>query len=216
MKQQKISLVIGFILLILSMGATADPTPADAKQLIEDTTNEVLSALTAQKDQLKANPKSVYPIIDKLVLPRFDFARMSKFVLGTHWKTATPDQQKRFTQAFRDLLVRTYSSALVEAAGTGFKVNYLPLQRETSADFVTLRTEVTQGKQKPIIVEYAMYVPTAEWRQEWAIPSEGWKVFNVTVEGVSLVTNYRTEFSNDIQKIGMDQLIEKIKVKQAQ
>lgn len=208
-------LTVGFILLFFSAGTFAEPTPADAKKMIEDTTNEVVAALTEQREVLKANPKQVYKIVDSLVLPRFDFARMSKFVLGTHWNAATPDQQKRFTEAFRDLLVRTYSTALVEAAGVNLKVNYLPVQ-DGGARGVTLRTEVAQGSAKPIIVEYAMYVPDVKWQKEWNIQTEGWKVYNVTVEGVSLVTNYRTEFGNDIEKIGMDGLIKKVQSKQSE
>jgi phospholipid transport system substrate-binding protein len=134
-------------------------------------------------------------------------------VLGTHWKTATPEQQKRFINAFRDLLVRTYSSALVEAAGDKLKVNYLPV-KDSGARSVTLRTEVAQGNNKPIIVEYAMYVPDADWMKQWNINTPGWKVYNVTVEGVSLVTNYRTEFANDIERMGMEGLIKKVQAKQ--
>lgn len=213
MNRYIMKLIVGLILLLFSIGTFAGTTPADAKKMIEDTTNEVLAALTEQREVLKANPKHVYKIVDSLVLPRFDFARMSKFVLGTHWNAATPDQQKRFTDAFRDLLVRTYSTALVEAAGVNLKVNYLPLQ-DGGTHGVTLRTEVAQGNAKPIVVEYAMYIPDAKWQKEWNIQTEGWKVYNVTVEGVSLVTNYRTEFGNDIEKIGIDGLIKKVQSKQ--
>lgn len=211
---KQVKLIIGFILFTFSAWATANPTPADAKKMIEETTNEVLTALTEQKETIKTNPKQVYKIIDDLVLPRFDFARMSKFVLGVHWKVATPGQRKRFTQAFRNLLVRTYATALVKAAGEHLKVNYLPLQVHDGAQRLTLKTEVAQGNAKPIIVEYAMYLPDADWRKNWAIETDGWKVFNVTVEGVSLITNYRTEFSNDIEKMGMEGLIKKVQTKQ--
>ena len=200
-------------MLAFSAWTLAGTAPADAKKMIEDTTNDVLAALTKQKETLKADPKHVYKIVDSLVLPRFDFARMSKFVLGTHWKTATPAQQKHFVEAFRDLLVRTYSTALVEAAGEHLKVNYLPIQNG-GAPRITLKTEVAQGNAKPITVEYAMYVPDAQWMKEWNISTAGWKVYNVTIEGVSLVTNYRTEFGNDVEKIGMDGLIKKVQSKQ--
>jgi phospholipid transport system substrate-binding protein len=171
----------------------------EAQAIIKETTDKMLAALQAEKENLKKNPERVYTLVDKIVLPHFDFERMSKLVLAQNWKQATADQKTRFTQAFRDLLVRTYATALVEAAVEGVEVVYKQIHAEGNAERITLNTEVKQGNQKPISVDYAMY-----------FYDNHWKVYNVTVGGVSLVTNYRNEFANDIKTIKMEGLIDKI------
>lgn len=192
------ALFAGFFMLMTftSWAASVD----EAQAVIKQTTDKMLAALTREKENLKKNPKRVYALVDEIVLPIFDFDRMSKYVLGKNWKKANEKQQKRFTEAFRDLLVRTYSTALVEAANEGVKVTYKPVRGKESK-LITLNTIVQQGSNKPITVDYAMYnLPK----------TEKWKVYNVTVGGVSLVTNYRKEFARDINSIGMDGLIKKI------
>lgn len=185
---------LGFM-TIPSWAASVD----EAQAIIKETTDKMLTALQAEKENLKTNPEQVYPLVDKIVLPHFDFERMSKLVLAQNWKQATADQKTRFTRAFRDLLVRTYATALVEAAVEGVDVVYKQIRAKNDAERITLNTEVKQGNQKPISVDYAMY-----------FYDNRWKVYNVTVGGVSLVTNYRNEFANDIKTIKMEGLIDKI------
>lgn len=197
-------------LMMFSLAISATPSWAsaaspfdEAQALVKDTTDKMLSALRAEskKGNLKSNPHQVYQLVDQIVLPHFDFERMSMFVLGKNWKMASADQKKRFTKEFRDLLVRTYATALVESAVEGVKVEYLPIRANPGDNPITLKAKVHYNG-KILNVDYGMYEKGGVW-----------KVWNISTEGVSLVENYRTEFNNDISKDGMDALIEKIAVR---
>lgn len=182
-------LTIGLLLTTHLSWATLN---ADgAKALIKNTVDQVLQ----QPEKLN---DSVW--VDTLVDKVFDFERMSKFVLGRHWKTATPAQQVAFVKEFRSLLVRTYSTSLKKSIATGktFSVNY-DLPSAGSKDRPKIKTLVTESGKRPITVDYDMYFVNGVW-----------KVYNVTVEGVSLVTNYQNEFDSDVRTIGMDGLIKKV------
>ncbi len=165
----------------------------DAKELIENSTQQVLEAL-------KADPSKIHALVDKVVLPIFDFRKMSRLVLTKNWRRISRKQKKRFIKEFRGLLVRTYSSALVEAAGKVNKIDYSLIKRGSRRAIVKSQV-YQQGKSKPIKVDYIMYFHRKKHQ---------WKVYNVKVEGVSLVTNYRSEFSRDINTLGIDGLIKKI------
>jgi len=188
-------------LIALLMVATLNVWAADysqAKALIEDSINEAL-------ETFKADPSQTYKLVDKIVLPLFDFVKMSKLVLGRNWRKATREQKKRFVIEFRALLVRTYTTALVKRAKTDIKVSISYEQpvnagRRSCPDCIILKTNVKLNGKQPVKVDYAMY------------PKKGkWKVYNVSVGGVSLVTTYRNEFKNDVRTIGINGLINKIK-----
>jgi len=165
----------------------------DAKTLIENTTKQVLEAL-------KADPTKTHALVDKVVLAHFDFRKMSRLVLAKNWRKVSRKQKKDFIKEFRGLLIRTYSSALVEAAGKVSKIDY-SVKKRGSKKAIVKSLVYQQGKARPIKVDYVMYYHKKK---------KAWKVYNVKVEGVSLVTNYRAEFSNDINKLGIEGLIEKI------
>jgi phospholipid transport system substrate-binding protein len=192
MKQLFTHVVLAGFLMMGSLSVWASP---ETEALVRKNTNEVLEAL-------KADSSQVYALVNEILLPHFDFERMSKLVLSKHWRRTTEDQRKRFANEFRGLLVRTYSSALVEAAGKVRKIDYSSKDKKKRNRLQSIvYTKVYQrGKPKPIEANYDMYYH-----------DDKWQVYNVTVGGVSLVTNYRTEFSNDIKKIGVEGLINKIK-----
>jgi phospholipid transport system substrate-binding protein len=188
MKQVFTSLaIVGFLMV-----STIDNNvwAVSAEDVIRTTTNEVLDDPERLKD-----PKEVGKLLDKV----FSFYRMSKSVLGKHWKSATKNQKKRFIKAFRDLLIRTYSKALAEAAGKVKKedVKYFS---KVGKKRTTVFTSVHQKGKKTIKVKYEMRQRKGKWQ-----------VYNVVVGGVSLVNNYRTEFRKKVKKKGMDALIKEIK-----
>lgn len=191
------------LLLGLSTVAWAEVDPDNAKIMIKDTTDQMIAALQAEETSLAEDPSKVYGLVDEIVLPNFDFERMSMLVLGKNWRKASDEQRSAFIQAFRNLLVRTYATAIAKAVikEGGVQVSYEPVRAEQGDKWVTVKTQV-KHKDNTFSVDYNVYPDPA---------SSQWKVFNVVVEGISLVTNYRTEFNNDISTIGMDQLIEKIK-----
>jgi phospholipid transport system substrate-binding protein len=153
-------------------------------------------------DQVLKNPDKLNDSawVDHLVDQVFDFERMSRFVLGQNWKKANAQQQADFIKEFRALLIRTYSTSLKKpiAAGKTFEVNYLP--SAGSRERPKIKTLVKETGKAPMAVDYDMY-----------LAKDSWKAYNVTVEGVSLVTNYQNEFDKDVRTIGMDGLINKIR-----
>lgn len=187
-----------FLLMHLSVAVCATSAPADIlpQELVRDTSSRMLSALRDEQEAIKNNPGRLYELVSDIVLPYFDFRRMSQWVLGKNWRTATPDQRERFVEEFRKLLVRTYGTALSEYADE--KIIYLPFAANTDARTVTVRTEIKQGG-STIPISYSMYNS-----------SEGWKVYDVAINGVSLVTNYRSTFGSIIRGEGMDSLIKQL------
>ena len=180
-------------LLIFAFGSVAQAAP-EPQQVVRETSDQVLAALSARKNELSQQPEQLYRLVDDIVLPRFDFELMSRWVLGKNWNKATPEQRDRFSKAFRDLLVRTYSNALLEY--TDEKINYLPVAAPNGATEVTVKTEIRPSSGPSIPVNYEMHQG-----------NDGWKVYDVAIDGVSLVTSYRSTFANQIRREGMDAVI---------
>jgi phospholipid transport system substrate-binding protein len=186
--------LLQFLLLCaMPLHAASDTTPLE---LVQDTSSRMLAALHDERDAIKRDRSRLYELVSTIVLPYFDFERMSQWVLGRHWRTATPDQRARFVEQFRNLLVRTYGTALADYADE--KIVYLPFAGDTNAPTVTVRTEIEQAG-STIPISYSMYRS-----------SDGWKVYDVAISGVSLVTNYRSSFDNIIRKEGIDSLIRQL------
>jgi phospholipid transport system substrate-binding protein len=153
---------------------------------------EIASTKLQQKMQDKSFIKDfakVAHFVNEAILPHTDFDRISSLVLGKHWRTATPDERDHFKQEFQTLLVRTYSRAFVEFKD--WSIRYLPIEMEGEATKVIVKTEVLQPGLQPVAVNYRMFLSNGEW-----------KAYDIMIEGVSLVTNYRTTFSNEIQTKG--------------
>ncbi len=169
--------------------------PETARALVIDTTSRMLEVLGEERERLKREPQRIYHLVNTIVVPRFDARLMARWVLGKYWRTATPRQRDRFTEEFKTLLVRTYATALLEY--TDQEVRVLPVRPVRDTKRVTVRTEVrAPGGGAPLSIHYSMYAK-----------KERWKVYDVTIDGVSLVANYRSAFSTEIQRGGMDQLI---------
>jgi phospholipid transport system substrate-binding protein len=140
------------------------------------------------------DPAALDRLVTDIVLPYFDFRRMSQWVLGKYYRKATADQRERFVVEFRNLLVRTYGRFLSEYAGE--KVVYLPVADTSDATSVKVRTEIEFGDNSVISVAYSLYSGP-----------DGWKVYDVAFDGVSMVTNYRSSYGRIIRTEGMDSLI---------
>ncbi|HMM47694.1 MAG TPA: ABC transporter substrate-binding protein [Thiobacillaceae bacterium] len=179
--------------LALTTGpAYAADTPPD--ELARATTHEVLEILKQDKDMKSGDIEKVYRLVEAKVLPNFDFNRMTQLALGKHWPRATAKQKQALVTEFRNLLVRTYSTSLT--AYTNQTVEFKPLAMKPDATDVTVRSEIRQPGGLPIPIDYSMYKTAF-----------GWKVYDVAIDGVSLVTNYRASFSNTIRQNGIDGLI---------
>lgn len=183
--------------LLLLAGQAIAADQERARKLVIDTSDRVLAALSAEKERLKKEPQHVYDLVDQIVLPHFDFDRIARWALGKYVRQASPAQLERFTREFRTLLVRTYASALNEY--TNQKIDYPPLRAVTGSDEVTVHTAVAQPGAFPIPIDYDLYLKDGAW-----------KVYDVKVDSVSLVANYRTSFYREIRMNGLDALIDSL------
>jgi phospholipid transport system substrate-binding protein len=168
--------------------------------LVRQTTEEILKRIKTNKDAYTADTKKLYAMVDELVVPHFDFTAMSKLVLGQNWRQASADQRTRFTGEFRDLLVRTYSTALLKY--TNEEIIYLPYRGPLTERTAEIRVEVkstTGARNTPLAYSF--------FRRE---PKEPWKVYDVTIDGVSLVTSFKTTYAERVQRSGLDALIAQI------
>ncbi|MCK5335702.1 MAG: ABC transporter substrate-binding protein [Gammaproteobacteria bacterium] len=196
------ALIAFFLSLFVVSNAHASEMLA-ADKLIRATSEQVLKALEEQKDLLKKDPNHVYKLVDKIILPHIDFEKMAKLALGKNWRKANTAQKKAFTVAFRQLLVRTYSKSLSEY--TGQKLIYLPFRMKAGATKVTVKTEIDQKGGFPIPINYSLY-----------IKGDAWKVYDIKIDGLSLVTNYRGSFAKEVRANGVAALIKKLQDKNKQ
>jgi phospholipid transport system substrate-binding protein len=179
-------------LLFLFMGLIAFSNLLFAEQsrppaLIEEASTKLQKKL--QDTNIDEDFNELTKYVNELIKPMINFDLISSYVLGKHWELATPDQKERFTKEFQTLLVRTYSRAFMEFKD--WKIRYLPLQMESNTKKVVVKTEVLQTSAPPISVNYRMVLTNGDW-----------KVYDIMIEGVSLVTNYRTSFNSEIQSRG--------------
>ncbi len=187
--------VIALGLLLLALGGGAIEAAVKPPQdVIQDTSTRMIDALRQNRAKLDRDPGQIYGLVDQIVLANFDFELMSRWVLGRAWQQASPDQRRRFTEEFRTLLVRTYAKALLEYSGEDFRL--LPQPTVGDGSEVTVKTEVRLKAGRPIQINYSMH-----------LNNDGWKVYDVKVDGVSLVTNYRSTFASQIRANGMDSVI---------
>lgn len=191
---KKIATLFGTMLFVTASAVMAQTAP-DA--LVKSTVDEVLGVIKTNKDRRALNE-----VVEKKVLPNFDFQAMTRLAVGRHWREATPAQQKSLENAFRSLLVTTYTTALTQSTTAEQSVDVRPVAVKPADDDVTVRTFVKDSGRKPIAIDYRMAKATG-----------GWKVYDVVVENLSLVTNYRGSFNTEIGKSGIDGLIKVLEAK---
>jgi phospholipid transport system substrate-binding protein len=168
--------------------------------LVKQVTEEVLDIIRKDKDIQNGSAKKVIELVDAKVIPHFNFRHMTALAVGKDWRKASPPQQEQLAVEFKTLLVRTYSNAL-----TGYKnqkVVYKPFKMNAGDSDVLVRTEVQQPGNKPVQLDYSLEKLDA-----------GWKVYDVSVAGISLVTNYREQFGQEVRNGGIDGLIKAIATK---
>jgi len=186
-----------FVLLLVAAlcgaapGARAQEAP-DA--IVKRVATDVIASIKADPAIQAGNQARIRDVLEAKLLPNFDFARMTALAMGKNWRTATPEQQQRVTDEFRALLVRTYSSALNNYRNE--TIEYKPLRMNAGDTEVTVRTLVVRPSGAPVQIDYSLEKK-----------ADGWKCYDVIVGGVSLVTNYRDEFNDQIKNGGVDGLI---------
>jgi phospholipid transport system substrate-binding protein len=188
---KRILFAVLFLVATLPVRA-ADPPP---DQIARTTTDDIIALLKANKAAYAKDHKKLYAMVDEHVLPHFDFNAMSRTVLGRYWRQASEDQRQRFVSEFRDLLVRTYATALLKYNNE--QIVYLPFRMGPDDRIATVKSEVrrTDGG-PPIALNYSFYHT-----------ANGWKVYDVSIEGASLVTTYQSTYADQVRREGLDALI---------
>jgi phospholipid transport system substrate-binding protein len=192
--------------LLLALALAAPLLPAQAIEpnvLLQSATVEVIAAMKQDRDLRGGHPKQVASVIETKVLPLFDFSRMTQIAVARNWRLATPEQQAALTTEFKTLLVRTYSTAL--SSYRDQVIEFRSMHTAPADSEVTVKSVVKQSGTAPIAMDYDMEKTPA-----------GWKVYDIKVAGVSLVTTYRDSFSEKIRDDGVDGLIKALEDKNRQ
>lgn len=184
-------------LLSISAAVAQDIAP-DA--LVRSVSSDVLEIVHKDKDIQSGNIAKAVELAEAKVLPHFDFAHMTRLAVGKDWRKASPEQQKALVDEFRTLLVRTYSKAFIEYRNQ--TIEYKPLKMQPTETDVWVRTLVNQTTGKPVQIDYNLEKT-----------DQGWKVYDISVAGVSLVTNYRSSFAQEVSLGGVDGLVASLRAK---
>jgi phospholipid transport system substrate-binding protein len=189
---------LALALVVADVAAMETPT-----EIVRNTTDEVLARVKSDRDALRQDPAKMYALVSELIFPRFDFPIMAQWVLGTHWKGADEQVREVFIGQFRKLLVRTYATALLEFSDQA--ISYPDATATKKGRTAVVRQEIEQAGSSPIALGYRLH------------NTEGtWKVFDVAVDGVSLVKTYRASFSSIINSGGLAGLIETLSAKNSE
>lgn len=189
-----LQLLLSVTLAGFAFAALADVAP---DELVKSTATEVLEIVKQDKEIQAGDMKKISALAEEKILPNFNFDRVCRMVLGKHWSSASKEQKEAFKQEFRSLLIRTYASALSKYRNQ--VIEYKPLRMQPTDKEVTVKTEIQQPGAQPIAVDYSLEKTP-----------QSWKVYDIIIEGVSLVTNYRGQFGDEIRRSGMDGLIQKL------
>lgn len=167
------------------------------EQIIEETSTELLKIINEQNDRIKNEEGYVNQVINDLVLPVIDLQSMGKLILGKHWKTASEEQRVQFIEQFKSMLIRTYAKSVADFGHA--KVTVFPPQGEQKGKRHRVKSHLDIGSGTPLQVDYV-------FRRK----SDTWKVFDIVVDGLSLIKNFRTSFSQEISETSLDALIARL------
>jgi phospholipid transport system substrate-binding protein len=184
--------------LSVTAASAAEAVPGPAPQeLIETSARRLLEALDTDRAQAKKDPARVRKLVDEILLPHFDTDYSARLVLGTHWRAATPEQRRQFIDAFYQSLLRNYGSALADF--TADRLVVLPFRGDLASGQAVVRTEVKRSNGQRVPVNYSLH----------ATP-QGWKAWDVTIEGISYVRNFRNDVGTEVDQKGLDSVIKRL------
>ena len=190
--------LIGLLFGLTVLGAGRADTPDMASALVKTTTDRMLAVLQKQRAEIDAKPQIIYNLVDEIVVPNFDFERITQYAMGRFWRQAGTSQRQVLIEEFRNLLVRTYAKALLNYSGQEIRI--LPLRPGNREGQILVRTEVSESGGPTVPIDYQMYLRAGTW-----------KVYDVIIDGVSLVANYRGSFASQIRRGGIAGLIQALK-----
>lgn len=192
-----IQLLAALLMSFMAISASAQAMP-EPQALVKEASDNMLKALKDNEAELDQDPQKIFSLVQEILIPHFDFERMARLALGRSWRDASAEQQERFVEEFRLLLVRTYATAMLEY--TNEEIRFMPFRDDVEKGRVNVPMEVIQPNGPSIPMVLSLYKNK----------QDEWKVYDVKIEGISLVTNYRSSFNRDIRTNGMDALIESL------
>ena len=208
---------VGFIAGLLAAGAAlaADPAPAAAgkatpasvdnsgpSQLIETSANVLLGGIDQHRAEFRKDPTGLYQLVEQTLLPNFDTPYAAQLVLGQHWRNATPEQRKRFVDAFYKSLLYTYGDAMIDFTSDRLKV--YPTKVADADTKATVRTEIKRSNGTKVAVNYSMRKV-----------NNAWKAWDVVIDGISYVKSYREDYGTQVQQQGLDAVIQQLEARAA-
>jgi phospholipid transport system substrate-binding protein len=200
----------GFIVALLGAGAAfaadaAKPAPTSVdtsgpSELIESSANILLSGIDARRAEFRKDPTGLYKLVEETLLPNFDTPYAAQLVLGKHWRNATPEQRKRFVEAFYNSLLYTYGDAMVEFTGDRLKV--FPSKVAPTDERATVRTEIKRSNGTKVSVNYSLRKVNGQW-----------KAWDVVIDGISYVKSYREDYGAEVDQKGLEAVIARLEAK---
>jgi len=210
MRMMKRLVQAGFMVGLLAAGgahaadaAKAVPTSVDTSgpsQLIDSSAQILLAGIDARRAEFRKDPTGLYALVESTLLPHFDTPYAAQLVLGQHWRTATPEQRKRFVDAFYKSLLYTYGDAMVDFTGDRLKV--IPTKVAPTDERATVRTEIKRSNGTKVGVNYSLRKVNGEW-----------KAWDVVIDGISYVKSYREDYGAEVQQKGLDAVITRLEAK---
>lgn len=194
-----LSATVLMALVMAPLTASAEEEMSDPAKMVEETANEIIATLAERREEMKNDPDELYAFVEELLLPVFDVPYSTRLVLGRHGRDASPEQRRAFGEAFYRFLVRSYADGMVEHAPNDLEIRVQPVRGELNPDRTRVRTQIVREGGSNIPVDYTLRFRNGEWR-----------VYDVTIEGVSYVTNYRSSFDSEIRQRGLDKVIERL------
>jgi len=200
---------LGALLLLALLSGRAVAAIPQPEMMLESLTDEVITVLKREQEAVRRDPAYLFELVEQVLLPHVDMEVMSRYVLGRYWRDATDEQRSRFRQEFKNLLVRFYVSALIDdpakldelLANTENLIRYQPVRLDDTTRKTIVRAEVNMPNGGPQVpVSFNLFLN----------PEGKWMMYDVNVDGISLVTNYRSSFATDIKRDGLDALIERL------
>jgi phospholipid transport system substrate-binding protein len=194
---------MGLLLALCALpAATLAGADAEAEALVKRTADDTLRTLERRRAELDGNPTAIYDLVGNKLAPHFDFELITRSAVGRDWNKASADQRRLLIKSFRELLVSTYAKSLAKYSGE--QVLYKPSRAGTRAGTVVVPTEVTGGGGPSIPIDYRMHKQSGSW-----------KVYDLVIDNVSMISNYRGQFRATIARSGIDGLIRELQSKAA-
>lgn len=186
-------------LLVIGLLSTVVAEIRSPEVIIEQTSTQLLDIINQESDRIREDVKFVDSIVNEIIVPIIDLQSMAKLILGKHWKTASEQQRTDFIDEFKNMLIRTYAKSVADFGHA--KINIIPNAEGQKGKFYRVKTQVTLSGNPPLNVDYV-------FRQQ---NDKQWKAFDLVVDGLSMIKNFRSSFSQEIEETSLDALIDRMR-----